>query len=151
MKKEDFKAMLTARYAVDAKLSEIADIPSEYWPWDFLAGDVFDFTLYDSNADVTFSKAMVEVITTLLDQSTFEFINDSDQYNKYLTMVNMPFLNGKLDWGGSIRGACFDEDSSFDVCCGEVVVEKNEVKEFMYAVVEWSKENCVPIKAEEVL
>ena len=52
---------------------------------------------------------MLEVIDVIINQTQFEYIKDEAKYLNYLTMVNMPFLSNKIEWGTSIRGAWFDE------------------------------------------
>ena len=145
MNKDEFKKALTDRFEETKCLYEAQGTDDEWWAWDFLSGDVFDFTLYDSGMDKEFSMIMLEVIKCVLNRETFEYQNKSAaNYKNYLTMVNMPFLAGKLNWGGSIRGAWFDDYMSkpFDVCCGEIEVDPKDINVFMSAVVEWADENC---------
>ena len=75
----------------------------------FLGNSIFNFTTYDSGIDELFAKKMLEVIDCIYNKTTFDYQNDENNYINYLTMVNMPFMKGKLEWGTSIRGAWFDE------------------------------------------
>lgn len=114
----------------------------------FLGSVIFDFTTYDGEADELFAKRMLEVIDCILKRNTFKYQEDEDNYINYLLMVNMPFLNGRLSWGTSIRGAWFDEygygkekeeDRVYEITYGWKI-PKSEIVEFMTQLVEWSKE-----------
>ena len=82
---------------------------------EYLGSSIFDFNTYDSEIDILFAEKMVEVLKVILNKNTFEYIKDREQYLNYLTMVNMPFLTDKLDWGGSIRGAWFDNWKEYEI------------------------------------
>lgn len=99
---------------------------------------LFDFTTYDEDADVLFAKNMIEVLKCILDKTTFEYQKDEKQYINYLTMVNMPFLTDKLEWGGSIRGAWFDNWQEYEV--DGIKIEKQELEIFIADLIEWA--NC---------
>jgi hypothetical protein len=72
---------------------------------EFLAENIFDFTVYDSEIAETFARRAVEVCTAINESATFEYIKKQTNYEWYLLMCNMPFFVDKLEWGGSIRGA----------------------------------------------
>lgn len=72
-----------------------------------LSSEVFGFTTYDSKMDVLLSERMIEVLECILNWTTFAYIKDPDNYINYITMVNMPFLKGSIDWWTSIRWAFF--------------------------------------------
>lgn len=109
----------------------------------FLGNCIFDFTTYDSGVDELFATKMIEVIDVILNQKTFEYQETESNYLNYLTMVNMPFLSDKIEWGTSIRGAWFDEygDSPSVYSIGHVglLLPRTEIKEFMNDLLEWSK------------
>lgn len=114
---------------------------------EFIGNHIFGFTTYDSNIDELFAGKMIKVIQAILDRKTFEYIDKGeDNYINYLTMVNMPFLKDKLEWGTSIRGAWFDEyGSSFDKdefysITYEFKILKKEINNFMKQLIEWSNE-----------
>lgn len=147
----NFKQALTDRFEAVKDLYEDAGSDPESWPWQFLSDEVFNFTLYDAGMDKQFASSMLEVIAAILERKTFDYQAQSDEkYKEYLTMVNMPFLKGLLNWGGSVRGAWLDEygapdrggSASFEVCCGEIVVQKKDIKLFMSQLLEWSLENA---------
>jgi hypothetical protein len=115
----------------------------------FLGSNIFDFTTYDSAMDELFAKKMIEVIDCIIKSKTFEYQNKEANYINYLTMVNMPFLNGKLEWGTSIRGAWFDEYGHHSEphpavykigSVDDLIVPKKEIKYFMKQLVEWSRQ-----------
>lgn len=144
--KEEFKQQLDERYESHCSIMESSNTPEKYWPTSFLSMDVFDFTLYDCEAEQTWAASMLRVIDCILNKTTFEFQGMSDDnYNTYLAMVNMPFLCNKLEWGGSIRGAWFATygKREFKVCCGDITFSSQEIPTFMQAVLEWSKEHGI--------
>lgn len=65
----------------------------------------------------------------------FEYIKNKEQYLNYLTMVNMPFLTDKLDWGGSIRGAWFDNWKEYEI--DGIKINKQELEVFISQLIEW--------------
>lgn len=54
----------------------------------------------------------MEVCGAITKKKTFDYIATDDGNLWYLIMVNMPFFDGKLEWGTSIRGAWWDLYSS---------------------------------------
>jgi len=104
----------------------------------YAGSHIFDFTTYDEEADVLFAKNMIEVLKCILDKEPFEYQKDEKQYINYLTMVNMPFLTDKLEWGGSIRGAWFDNWQEYEV--DFIKIEKQELEIFIADLIEWA--NC---------
>ena len=105
----------------------------------FLGSTVFDFTLYSNEMYELFGRKMIEVILCIIDETTFDYQELSNEnYINFLTMVNMPFLVDKLNWGSSIRGAWFENSESY-IICGEINIPKNELTIFMNELIEWSK------------
>lgn len=115
---------------------------------EFAGSTVFDFTTYDGAMDVYFAKKMLEVIDCILHNKTFEYQKEESNYVNYLTMVNMPFLQDKLDWGTSIRGAWFDEYGHhsepqpriYYVGLLDGGIPKSEIKIFLTELLEWCAE-----------
>lgn len=102
---------------------------------EYLGSSIFDFTTYDGEIDILFAEKMVEVLKVILNKNTFEYIKDREQYINYLTMVNMPFLTDKLDWGGSIRGAWFDNWKEYEI--DGIEIKKQELEVFIAQLIEW--------------
>lgn len=102
---------------------------------EFVGEIIFDFTTYDSELDSLFAEEMIEVIESLIDRTTFEYIKDTEKYIRYITMCNMPFLVDKLEWGGSIRGAWLDNDKRY--FCGAIIIEEGELTHFLTDLIKW--------------
>jgi hypothetical protein len=129
---KDFKKELDELY----KFWQEMECPPET-KIEFLGAIIFDFTTYDGEIDVLFAEKMVEVLECILNRTTFEYQEDKEKYINYLTMVNMPFLTNKLEWGTSIRGAWFDDYRQYEIDCGRLIVEKGELTEFIKQLIEW--------------
>jgi hypothetical protein len=104
---------------------------------EYVGNVIFDFTTYDGEIDVLFANRMIPVLKSILDRETFEYIKDEEQYINYLTMVNMPFLVDKLEWGGSIRGAWFDNFQEYEIDCGRIEIKKGELEGFIKDLIDW--------------
>lgn len=113
----------------------------------FTGSHIFDFTTYDDEMDEMLASKMIEVIDCILNNKTFEYQEDEGNYINYITMVNMPFLKDKINWGTSIRGAWLDEyghhsepqPPTYKISCIGLELPKKEIKRFMKDLVEWSK------------
>ncbi len=130
----NYKQTLEESYQVQLK----RECPSEN-RIAYLGSTIFEFTTYDDEMDETLAKGMIEVCQVILDKETFEYIKDKQQYMKYIIMVNMPFLAEKIDWGGSVRGAWFDDFQEYKVDCGNIEVKKGDVTTFIREMLEWVK------------
>lgn len=84
----------------------------------FLADQVFQFTTYDATMSTEFAQHAVDVCQAITQQTTFQYIEDRDRYRWFLLMCNMPFFNGRLDWGTSIRGAWWAHNPTRLESCG---------------------------------
>ena len=117
----------------------------------YLGDFIFDFTTYDSEASEMFARKALEVCVSISENKTFEYQEDAENYKWYLIMVNMPFFEGRLEWGTSIRGAWWDVygDKKLEISSeglfteeGQLLepIEFNEAKwlEFIEAMVEFS-------------
>jgi hypothetical protein len=110
----------------------------------FLSDVVFDFTTYDGVLDEYFGQKMIEVLDVILNRTSFEYIKDESNYLNYITMVNMPFLKDKLEWGSSIRGAWFNKHTmpnadNFYYINSEFTVPKSDIEDFIKSIIDWSK------------
>ena len=126
----DFKKELDELY----KFWQEMECPPET-KMEFLGSKIFYFTTYDGAIDVLFAEKMVEVLECILNRTTFEY--QEEKYINYLTMVNMPFLSNKLEWGTSIRGAWFDDYNKYIIDCDRLIIEKGEFAEFIKQLIEW--------------
>jgi hypothetical protein len=107
-----------------------------YTKIEFIGNTIFDFTTYDSEMDEHFALKMIEVIECIINRTTFDY--QKDNYINYLTMVNMPFLSDKLEWGGSIRGAWIDNFKEYKIA--DIEIEKEELEFFLSQLIKWSNE-----------
>ena len=105
---------------------------------DFIGETIFNFTMYDGVASERFALKMIEVIECIINRTTFEY--QKENYDNYLTMVNMPFLVDKLDWGGSIRGAWLDYSKEYTIS-NDIKIEKEEIELFLTQLLKWYYEN----------
>jgi len=127
-----FIKILDENYKKQAEMGIELDTKMEY-----LGRVIFDFTTYDGTIDVLFAERMIPVLKCILNRTTFEYQKDEKQNINYLTMVNMPFLVDKLDWGGSIRGAWFDNWQEYEIDCGRIEIKKQELEIFITDLIEW--------------
>jgi hypothetical protein len=75
---------------------------------EFIADNIFDFATYENIVSSLMAKKCLEVCKAIGDRTTFDYISNAEDNKWYLVMVNMPFLQGKISWGSSIRGAFWD-------------------------------------------
>ena len=123
---------------LDDNYKESIDFGYEYESKiEYVGSEIFDFTTYDGNIDILFANKMIDVIKCILSKTTFEY--QKDNYIDYLTMVNMPFLVDKLEWGSSIRGAWFDEYKEYEI--NYIKIKKEELEIFMKDLIKWCYEN----------
>jgi hypothetical protein len=105
---------------------------------DFIGETIFNFTMYDGDASERFALKMIKVIESLINRTTFEY--QKENYDNYLTMVNMPFLVDKLEWGCSIRGAWLDYSKEY-IISYDIKIEKDEIEPFLTQLIKWYYEN----------
>ena len=72
---------------------------------EFLAEEVFNFTTYENEISSMMAEKALEVCIAISESKTYEYIESKEGNLWYLIMVNMPFFDGRLEWGSSIRGA----------------------------------------------
>lgn len=114
--------------------------PSKYG---FLA-EIFDICTDDSGKDSAqkyLVSKMLEVIECIAKSKTYEYHEKSQEnYLNFLTMVNMPFLVNKIEFGTSIRG-CWLQAYNLPIEINEILIKSNdELKEFMLDLVEFIKD-----------
>ena len=73
----------------------------------FLSSEILGLTTYDTGLDVEFGSMVLETMKHIQNRTTFEYIEDEENYKKYIMSVNL--IVEWLDWGTSIRGAWFNE------------------------------------------
>ena len=100
--RETWLQLFKKKQEMTADLSDKANTSAE------VVSRSFDLTTYDSAVDAVFAETIVQVLEAIRDKNTFEYIEKTEQYFKYLVVVNLPMIHKILNWGGSIRGAWFD-------------------------------------------
>lgn len=136
----DYKKLLEEKYQ-ERLQEQCSSPPNSKLEW--VGDEIFDFTTYDGQVSELFTTCMFEALKSILNGTTFEYIENRDNYLNYLAMVNMPFLRNKLEWGTSIRGAWIDEhghpsnkDEIFEI--GGINVPRKELKSFLTNLIEWT-------------
>lgn len=127
-----------------------SDFMGEKTRLDYLGDFIFNFTTYDGELSELFAGKAVEVCEAITNRTTFEYIKDAENYRWFILMCNMPFFAGRLTWGGSIRGAWWDnKPTSFDSCglwldgeqCTEIIMSESEWADFIRAIIDFAKED----------
>ena len=78
--------------------------------YEWAASEVFHLTTYDSALDERFVKNIIEVCRVILERRTYEYIEDEENYIKYILVCQLLEQNHWIEWGTSIRGAWFEID-----------------------------------------
>lgn len=78
--------------------------------YNWAADEIFELTTYDGGLDELFVKKIIEVLDSILDGYTFEYIRNN--YITYILVCQLLCKFGWIDWGSSIRGAWLDDYSS---------------------------------------
>lgn len=114
----------------------------------YLAYHVFGFTTYDDSVAEYLEAYAIAVSEAITNQTTFEYIESSvEQYRWYIAMCNMPFFSSKIEWGTSIRGACWKLDITLQSCglwygdaqIDRLVFSSDEWNDFIRAMALFSK------------
>jgi hypothetical protein len=115
--------------------------PSKYG---FLA-EIFNICTDDSgegSAQEYIVTKMLKVIECIAKKETYEYHGKSQKnYLNYLTMVNMPFLIDKIEFGTSIRGCWFSLPFRINIIeIHNILISRDEeLNEFMLDLVEFMK------------
>jgi hypothetical protein len=104
----------------------------------YISDYIFHFTTYDSAVSQLFAKDTLEVLEQVINRTTFEYIENNDNYIKYLTVINWLKPHNLFEWGTSIRGAWFNDEAEFFI--GGNVVTIGNLEKFFTELIEWSKE-----------
>lgn len=105
---------------------------------EYLSSYIFDFTTYDGEIDEILARKALEVCKAISNRTTFAYIKNREDYIWYITMCNMPFFEGKLEWGTSIRGAWWDYYRGIEIeSCGIWVGYEQEINPINFDEAEW--------------
>lgn len=88
---------------------------------------VFDLTTYDDALDEQFVKDILEVCKIILDRENFEYIENEENYIKYILVCQLLDRSNWIEWGTSIRGAWFDVDIYYDYQTKESTVRSKDI------------------------
>jgi len=100
----------------------------------FLSSTVFGLTTYDLDLDIEFGKDIFEIMKVIYEKRNFEYIKDESNYKKYILVCNFLINNHWLEWGGSIRGAWFNNFESIrlnDCSEDKILLSKEFIKWLM--------------------
>lgn len=116
----------------------------------FLGDVVFNLTTYSNTQSERLARDMLKVVEAITRGKTFEFIEDEENYNLYITCVNLAWFSGRLDWGTSIRGAWWATYDMPPICTCELYyngsqlvdpeIVEQEWEGFINSVIEFAKE-----------
>lgn len=82
---------------------------------EWVATSVFDLVTYDGDLDERFAKDILEVCKVILEKRNYEYIEDEQNYVKYILVCQLLDKNYWINWGTSIRGAWFEVNESKDI------------------------------------
>lgn len=139
----NYKEFLQKNYESYKNYQDFKDYETKL---EYIGRQIFDFTTYQSDMDEYFASKMLKVCEVILNNQTYDYIEDKNNLINYLTMVNMPFLSmqNKLEWGTSIRGAWFNtstwnESKNIYINCN-LTIPRTDWILFITELIEWSKE-----------
>lgn len=88
------------------------ELNPDYWKdatkIEFLSSEIFNIVTYENNVSSFLGYKILEICKNISNNTTFEYIKDEENNFYYLTLINLPFLMEKIEWGGSVRGAWWD-------------------------------------------
>lgn len=108
--------------------------------YEWAACRVFDLVTYDSSLDEMFVKDIIEVCKAILEERTYEYIRDPDNYIKYILVCQILDKFHWIEWGTSIRGAWFEVDIRY---FGPGVETTNYSKDILDKLEWWGDEHHV--------
>lgn len=104
---------------IHAAMKEISS-NEDLGPYEIVAS-MFGLTTYDSDMDETLVKMMMPTLISIGAGTNGAQMHDAQKYLNFCITVNMPFLQNRLDWGTSVRGAWYHfSDRPFDPHVGLV-------------------------------
>ena len=108
--------------------------------WEYLSYHIFSRDCCDAEMEILISKMLLEVCVSITDGTTFEYISDSNKnYKNYMFAVNMTFLEDRVEYGTSIRGAWWgnfgDEKIKYNTC--GLYIGEDQVCEWEFTTEEW--------------
>lgn len=108
----------------------------------YLSESIFNFTTYAPEMDELFAAKAVEVCAAINNRTTFDYIKEPEPYKWFLLMCNMPFFEGKLEWGTSIRGAWWGARPGRQIeldSCGLWIGDEQLIDTLKFSTDEWKR------------
>lgn len=104
---------------------------------EYLSNYIFDFTTHEDEISEFLGARCLEVCKSITDKTTFNYIKTDNNRLWYLTMVNMPFFQGRLEWGTSIRGAWWAMNDQLLESTGLFNINDIQIPELSFTADEW--------------
>lgn len=76
---------------------------------DFLC-ELLSISTYDLDMSKNIGKDIVEILEVINNENNFEYINDNDNYKKFIIICNFLDHANWIEWGSSIRGCWLNEE-----------------------------------------
>ena len=76
----------------------------------WLSNTVFKIITDDSDLDIKFGKTIYDVMRSILNNKTHEYIKQEPNYSNFIIVCNFLDSYGLIDWGISIRCCWFNKD-----------------------------------------
>lgn len=102
---------MTAREIFEKRYNSYLECLEDQNVYTWAASEIFDLTTYDDGLDEIFVRTICTVAKGIILRRTFDFMNDDSLYIAYIVVCNMFERRHWIDWGTSIRGAWFDENT----------------------------------------
>lgn len=111
----------------------------EYSKYEWAALNIFGLVTYDSGMDELLVKNILEVCKVILKHRNYEYINNENNYLKYIIVCQLLHNLRWIEWGTSIRGAWFEEYNFKPWGCDEAVTSEDILEELEW----WDPEHKV--------
>lgn len=73
----------------------------------FIAGECFGIITYDDELTKRYGCIIKEIIIAIDEKRNYEYMNNDEDYNKFVIVANLLNYKGLVEWGTSIRGCWF--------------------------------------------
>jgi hypothetical protein len=82
--------------------------------YEWVCDELFQLKTYDSGMSEKWGRRIIDVCKAILEERTFDYIEEDGNYEPYLMVCNLLDNKRWIDWGSSIRGSWFEDDSTSD-------------------------------------
>lgn len=108
--KEQWLDWLEKMHIAQGQCQEEGNQPDRYET----AAAILGIVTYDSEMSEALVRIMMPTLLAIGTKTTYTLIADKQRHLQFCMTVNMPILQGRLDWGTSIRGAWYRFNVPFD-------------------------------------